>query len=1478
MRKRTFLTALALLAAPAMMSAAVVTLHNSAAPTSAGTSGALGSNEFGVGNSQVYTGGGASFGGAVGAGSLYIGSNGTNLDIGFQPGADFGSNVGVLYLDTKAGGFNDSGMSDTSDGGRNAVTNLASGGEDTLPFLADYAVLYGSWGQVLFELTAGTLNVVTTTNNTGSGTAFRRVTVPLATLGSGPGRTIDSFMVQLSETNFVSNETIPAIPAFNSAGQPGFNPSVWADNNRFVPYVSHLTPIWSHVPTAAPGNTYLTTSGTNRTLTYNAATGNLILSNAVATAAGTAIKRVRAEDGTILSDLDKTGLVDNATFSVVKFRASNGRIFAGGFTTDNRSATANNVFRIYYWANESAAPVTIYFNNAAGNTAPGGAIGPQMPSNTTTSFRLGDTFDVVGDGAGNFEIYTLVAVQASAGPATRVFRFNFSDASSAVSSIDDITLTGSATGNTAVASGYVSVDGFGGTIFRASGVEHAKYDNVVGTGSAAGRLLANANLFGGTAVTSVGGKIGTLGSEKLLGLIDSTDLGVGLQSRTYNRVGVAVVNPANGGGIEKATLIYTTPTPSVLFTNGNGTGDVDFDTARGRVFTLLSNNIVASYRLPVASPTQPKRFTNGGGDFQWNNPANWTDNAIPNGRDNVVIDNTTISSGSAVLLHGPQTQNVRTLTVGNAAAGSDTVRLQVGGTGNTLNPIAVFIGTGANGVSVNPTSSFTYPTAATSPLNSTKAANRVNPNWVVSVVSGGTNPTIAWNNGGFLPVSTITTRALTSNVATITVNAAHNYAVGDTVTVALSPPNAVFDGTYTISAVAATTFSYARTNANVTSAATGGTATISSPGSIARFDYGEQVAVVPPATIDIGQGMKVDIAAGTYVAGDNWRLSNNNSRMTLVVSGDQTDASADLIVRNGGTFEAASGATGGNFMNIRGGNNIASFQSGGTFLQRHALSFGNVFQIPGTGVNGGTEFQTGSTAVYDCYEAVNIPATSGRTFHNLRVTNSYGGGSVSPNTGLGGASPLTINGDLTVDPGVTFEVTSGAGVTTIGGNIISNGNAAINLTKAGVPTVFAGNTTISGSQGVLLNAGLTVNAGSSLTLSSLGLTVPAANPVNVNGTLSVPTGAVLTANGNITLGAAGEIAGAGGVTTAAATVVSSANPAGVTINTSGTNTINAATGFVLNGTAAQVTAGLPATVAALTINNAAGVTLSAPVAATALTLTAGELITGANALTAGTVARTTGFVVGTLTRSIDGTVTGARAFPVGTAGAYAPVSVDITAAGTGTGTIAVSSTASTAAGLPAAGAGIARFWDVDATGISGATYTLGFTYLDADLGSLDENALVAYRNGGTWAAAGSTTITAASNLATVTGVTALSPWTLLVPSSVPGVSSSSIAFGTVNVGNNSDLTFDLTNVGGLSAYDVSAFNITGTGFSVISPASFPVTVNPGGTVTVTVRFAPATAVAFSETLTVDTNAATDPTVTLTGTGATGFADWTLIEE
>jgi hypothetical protein len=72
--------------------------------------------------------------------------------------------------------------------------------------------------------------------------------------------------------------------------------------------------------------------------------------------------------------------------------------------------------------------------------------------------------------------------------------------------------------------------------------------------------------------------------------------------------------------------------------------------------------------------------------------------------------------------------------------------------------------------------------------------------------------------------STVTTKALTSNVATITTSASHGFLVGETVLV--TGVDSTFDGSYVITAKTSTTFSYTKVETDVVSVADTGYASV----------------------------------------------------------------------------------------------------------------------------------------------------------------------------------------------------------------------------------------------------------------------------------------------------------------------------------------------------------------------------------------------------------------------------------------------------------------------------------------------------------------------------------------------------------------------------------------------------------------------------------------------------------------------------
>lgn len=97
-------------------------------------------------------------------------------------------------------------------------------------------------------------------------------------------------------------------------------------------------------------------------------------------------------------------------------------------------------------------------------------------------------------------------------------------------------------------------------------------------------------------------------------------------------------------------------------------------------------------------------------------------------------------------------------------------------------------------------------------------------------------------------VVTASTKALTSNVATITTATAHGFAQFQSVTIALSPADATFDGTWEIASVPTlNTFTFARTSGNISSQATVGTVSAlpgyTNPAIIIDADYNDYAQI-----------------------------------------------------------------------------------------------------------------------------------------------------------------------------------------------------------------------------------------------------------------------------------------------------------------------------------------------------------------------------------------------------------------------------------------------------------------------------------------------------------------------------------------------------------------------------------------------------------------------------------------------------------
>jgi hypothetical protein len=121
----------------------------------------------------------------------------------------------------------------------------------------------------------------------------------------------------------------------------------------------------------------------------------------------------------------------------------------------------------------------------------------------------------------------------------------------------------------------------------------------------------------------------------------------------------------------------------------------------------------------------------------------------------------------------------------------------------------------------------------------------------------GPNDAYIFHSAPAVVTKTITNKALTDNVATLTTGATHGITVG--AKAVITGVDATFNGTYYVTAVTNTTFSYAKTNANVTSAAV-------SPAGSVTFNGGGGGNLVF-ATGSNGVDNKIIFAAGGFDSG-----------------------------------------------------------------------------------------------------------------------------------------------------------------------------------------------------------------------------------------------------------------------------------------------------------------------------------------------------------------------------------------------------------------------------------------------------------------------------------------------------------------------------------------------------------------------------------------------------------------------------------
>jgi hypothetical protein len=175
----------------------------------------------------TYSGNGSSaWGGPVGQGTLTITDDGVNATFTLTKGPGALNDVLAIYIDSTAGGLTDtSGLTDTGDGARKAISGFDGSNRSTMTFASGFtpekAIAIEGGFASLFTLTnPANFTWETGTGQGGSGASSFTLTVSLAQLGVTPGQSFNLFGTYLAGSAWRGPEAI----AGNDTGTDGYNP------------------------------------------------------------------------------------------------------------------------------------------------------------------------------------------------------------------------------------------------------------------------------------------------------------------------------------------------------------------------------------------------------------------------------------------------------------------------------------------------------------------------------------------------------------------------------------------------------------------------------------------------------------------------------------------------------------------------------------------------------------------------------------------------------------------------------------------------------------------------------------------------------------------------------------------------------------------------------------------------------------------------------------------------------------------------------------------------------------------------------------------------------------------------------------------------------------------------------------------------------------------------------------------------------
>lgn len=268
---------------------------------------------------------------------------------------------------------------------------------------------------------------------------------------------------------------------------------------------------------------------------------------------------INPSNGDSLGTLNSTGVSGGLFILNDADVSSDGKIFACNMTLNS----STDAFKVYRWDSEASAPAAV------------------ISFTTTTGYRLGDVFSVIGSTADNS-----ITIYAHAASQSKVFRFTTTDNGNTFTA-EEITLS---TGNSGTVPN-VAPTGTGAVEFYTK---------------SAGRTVARYTADG-TLIDTLSSGIVSSAATKLTYWADGGRKFLAVFNYGSGNENLRIVDVTDG--LSTAKLVFVTPSLGSI-ANGNGTGDVAASIAGNnyyKLFILSTNNGLASYKTNFLTIAQARQ-------------------------------------------------------------------------------------------------------------------------------------------------------------------------------------------------------------------------------------------------------------------------------------------------------------------------------------------------------------------------------------------------------------------------------------------------------------------------------------------------------------------------------------------------------------------------------------------------------------------------------------------------------------------------------------------------------------------------------------------------------------------------------------------------------------------------------------------------------------------------------------------------------